>query len=215
MRPASVIEKRALGNIVAVARAKSQDHRNTPSFIYAFVTPSLAIINFCPCTTSPPMSITSLSSVSFFSHQLCYFSLTHPYSASLVFRCSCLRERMPLIQDNAVSTEEEALTLMLQEILTDSENDVGQSCFKEETIEKLMQELYKEITVSAPSPESPSPTPTLSSNVSLVGQEDQQDELLEFEVPQKTEEEEFKDFDDEWLARMLSWSQVFDTTDWF
>ncbi|WVZ19272.1 hypothetical protein V8G54_006594 [Vigna mungo] len=116
---------------------------------------------------------------------------------------------MTLIQDNAVSTEEKALTLMLQEILTDSdsESDVGQSCFKEETIEKVMQELYKEIIVSAPSPESPPPTLTLSSNVSLVEQEDQQDELVEFEVAQKTEEEEFKDFDDEWLARVLSWSQ--------
>ncbi|BAT77979.1 hypothetical protein LR48_Vigan04g236200 [Vigna angularis] len=122
---------------------------------------------------------------------------------------------MTLIQDNAVSTEEEAVTLMLQEILTDFESDGGQSYFKEETIEKVMEELYKEITVSALSPESPSPTPTLSSNVSLLRQEDQQDEPLEFEVAQKTEEEEFKDFDDEWLARMLNWSQVFDTTDCF
>ncbi|QCE16400.1 hypothetical protein DEO72_LG11g3414 [Vigna unguiculata] len=126
---------------------------------------------------------------------------------------------MALIQDNAVSTEEEALTFMLHEILTDSETDVGQFCFKEETIEKLMQELYKEITtitVSAPSPEPPSPTtPTLSSNVSVGGQVEPEDEIVEFEVAQKTEEEEFKDFDDEWLARVLSWSQVLDTADWF
>ncbi|KAK7352540.1 hypothetical protein VNO80_17962 [Phaseolus coccineus] len=51
----------------------------------------------------------------------------------------------------ALSTETEALPLMLHHILTDSESDVGQSSFKEETIEKVMQELYKEI-MAEPSP---------------------------------------------------------------
>jgi len=75
----------------------------------------------------------------------------------------------------ALSTETEALTLMLNEILTDSETDVGQPCFKEETIEKVMQELYKEIMAS---PLSPTPTLPSSSDASLVVS----DQSMEFEV---------------------------------
>ncbi|CAJ1973533.1 unnamed protein product [Sphenostylis stenocarpa] len=126
---------------------------------------------------------------------------------------------MALVQDDSLSTEEETLTLKLHEILTDSDNDVGQFCFKEETIEKLMQELYKEITASPTSPKPPSPNPTLfssSSNASLVVQVDPQDGSMGLEVghDQKTDE---GDFDEEWLARVLGWSQgqVLDTTDWF
>ncbi|KAL9313134.1 hypothetical protein ACSQ67_018586 [Phaseolus vulgaris] len=77
----------------------------------------------------------------------------------------------------ALSTETEALALMLHHILTDSETDVAQ-CFKEETIEKVMQELYKEIMASPPSS-----TPTLfSSDASLVVQVHPQDESVEIEV---------------------------------
>ncbi|KAL2346550.1 hypothetical protein Fmac_000550 [Flemingia macrophylla] len=42
------------------------------------------------------------------------------------------------------SPSTEALIRKLHEILNDN-NDVGQFSFKEETIQKLMQELYKEI----------------------------------------------------------------------
>ncbi|TKY74906.1 hypothetical protein E2542_SST03671 [Spatholobus suberectus] len=113
---------------------------------------------------------------------------------------------MALMEDNAPSTE--ALTRKLNEILTETEDDAGQFSFKEETIEKVMQELYKEIIAS------PSPTPT-PSNESLVVQVEPQNEPTGLRLGEEKKGDE--DFDDEWLARVLNWGQgqVLDTSDWF
>ncbi|KAK7410140.1 hypothetical protein VNO78_00683 [Psophocarpus tetragonolobus] len=111
-----------------------------------------------------------------------------------------------LMQDTTPSTD--TLTLKLDEILSDTDYDVGQFCFNEETIENLMQELSKEITAS------PTPTPPPSpSNVPLL--QPQNDSVVGLD---KLDE---ADFDDEWLARVLASAsasghgQFIDTTDWF
>ncbi|KAJ1423439.1 hypothetical protein SESBI_12377 [Sesbania bispinosa] len=134
----------------------------------------------------------------------------------------------------------EDLTQKLHELLTDSDNDaVGHFSFKEETIEEVMQEFYKEI--ACPKPPSPtsstplslsehsslsySPNPEVDENVSLVQLQDGSDELVglgngvgqEKKILERRQDE--VDFDDEWLARVLSWGQgqgqVMDTSDWF
>ncbi|RDX58281.1 hypothetical protein CR513_62412, partial [Mucuna pruriens] len=108
--------------------------------------------------------------------------------------------------NNAPSTE--ALTRKLDEILTDTESDVGQFCFEEETIEEVMQELYKEIIMASP-PQPPSPTPTpfpSSSNASLLLQVQPQLQSVSPQLGQDKKDQE--DFDDEWLARVLNWGQL-------
>ncbi|KAH1252612.1 hypothetical protein GmHk_04G009539 [Glycine max] len=97
---------------------------------------------------------------------------------------------MALMEENASSTE--ALTRKLDEILTETENDVGQFSFEEEAVEKFMQELYKEIIASPPTPSEP----PSSSNVLQV----QNDSIV------AQDEGDFDD--DEWLARVLSSGQA-------
>ena len=128
----------------------------------------------------------------------------------------------------------ESLIGKLQELFTDSDNDVGQFCFQEEMIEEVMQELYKEIACSPlPIPLSPTSTPLPSLQPShapnakegMPGTEngslhDESDKLVGFGVvEEKKMEEGFEDGedfdDDEWLARVLSWGQDVDTSDWF
>ncbi|KAH1244585.1 hypothetical protein GmHk_06G015171 [Glycine max] len=95
------------------------------------------------------------------------------------------------MEENASSTE--ALTRKLDEILTETENDAGQFCFKEETVEKFMQELYKEIIASPPTPSNAVQVQNDSVGLQVVIGED------------KTDEGHFDE--DDWLARVLRWGQ--------
>ncbi|KAK7351272.1 hypothetical protein VNO77_10592 [Canavalia gladiata] len=103
-------------------------------------------------------------------------------------------------KSNAPSSTE-PLTRKIEDLLTDweKENDPAQFCFKEETIEEFMQDLYKEIITKPPSP-----TPTTP-------------HLQDLPVSHVTKDE--SDFDDDWLARFLTWGQnhphLLHTTDWF
>ncbi|RZC05906.1 hypothetical protein D0Y65_013792 [Glycine soja] len=96
------------------------------------------------------------------------------------------------MEENASSTE--ALTRKLDEILTETENDAGQFCFKEETVEKFMQELYKEIIASPPTPSNAVQVQNDSVGLQVVIGED------------KTDEGHFDE--DDWLARVLRWGQT-------
>ncbi|KAG5045046.1 hypothetical protein JHK86_014452 [Glycine max] len=78
------------------------------------------------------------------------------------------------MEENASSTE--ALTRKLDEILTETENDAGQFCFKEETVEKFMQELYKEIIASPPTPSNAVQVQNDSVGLQVVIGEDKTDE---------------------------------------
>ncbi|CAI8599401.1 unnamed protein product [Vicia faba] len=112
----------------------------------------------------------------------------------------------------------EALTGKLHELLADSDTDASQFSFEEEAIEEVMQEFYKEI-VACPAEEekmiSISPVVELHHDADAgefekVGVvEEYKMEELEYEV----------DFDDEWLAKVLNWSnqsKVGDTSNhWF
>ncbi|KAH1124266.1 hypothetical protein GLYMA_06G052200v4 [Glycine max] len=95
------------------------------------------------------------------------------------------------MEENASSTE--ALTRKLDEILTETENDAGQFCFKEETVEKFMQELYKEIIASPPTPSNAVQVQNDSVGLQVVIGED------------KTDEGHFDE--DDWLARVLRWEK--------
>lgn len=122
----------------------------------------------------------------------------------------------------------EALTGKLNELLTDSDNDAAvQFFFEEEMIEEVMQELYKEIASpkppASPTPPLPSPSPSLSPSSQSSYSPNTKVEMpteKEKESPLKGREDE-GDFDEEWLARVLTWGaqgqgQVADTTsEWF
>ncbi|AES73399.2 hypothetical protein MtrunA17_Chr3g0135681 [Medicago truncatula] len=113
----------------------------------------------------------------------------------------------------------EALARKLHELLPDSDDEVSEFCFEEETIEKLMQEFYKEIIAF---PEQPSTTTPLISKVEefspVVDLHSNANANELVEEYKYMEEDEEGDFDDEWLARVLNWSQnikVGDTSEWF
>jgi hypothetical protein len=96
----------------------------------------------------------------------------------------------------------EPLTGKLNDLLTDSDDyDVSEFSFKEETIEEVMQEFYKEIIAcpkqSPPSPTTPLPEPKTEEIPPVVESNDLFVELGNVEV----------DFDDEWLSRVLNWGQ--------
>lgn len=116
----------------------------------------------------------------------------------------------------------EALAGKLHELLADSDIDASQFSFEEETIEEVMQEFYKEIIACPITPMLPkeeeeeeiSPVVELHHDAAEAG------EFEKIGVVEEYTMEEFEDevdFDDEWLAKVLNWSQgkVGDTNHWF
>ncbi|KAK2445780.1 hypothetical protein QL285_016672 [Trifolium repens] len=97
----------------------------------------------------------------------------------------------------------ECITGKLNDLLTDTDDyDVSEFSFKEETIEEVMQEFYKEIIAcpkqSPPSPTTPLPPEPKTEEIPPVVESN--DLFAELENVEG-------DFDDEWLARVLNWGQ--------
>jgi len=118
-------------------------------------------------------------------------------------------------KESATATAEcttEALTRKLHELLPDSDDEVSEFCFEEETIEKLMQEFYKEIIAFPKQPSKTTPLPSKMEEFSPVVELHPSANPHELVEEYKNMEED--DFDDEWLARVLNWGQN-DTSKWF
>ncbi|OIW21033.1 hypothetical protein TanjilG_28259 [Lupinus angustifolius] len=134
--------------------------------------------------------------------------------------------------EQSPDSSEEVITGKLHELLDESDNeDCGQFCFQEETVEGVMQELFKEIAF--PYSQTPSQVfvndgkngscgasvsdtaSTVMAGIEVVSPSD--DFLLTEKVCTVVDVEEEKemevfdggdfDDDDEWIGRVLSWSQ--------
>ncbi|KAI9106393.1 hypothetical protein K1719_021921 [Acacia pycnantha] len=124
-------------------------------------------------------------------------------------------------------TEEEALVCKIhQELLTESDSEMAQFCFEEETVEEVMQQFYNELAGSlvAP-PENPSSPPhvtdagnngscgsfvsdsnsTVMAGIQLVGPSGGGSPAGKVKMEAEGESDELDD--DEWLGRVLSWEQ--------
>lgn len=121
-------------------------------------------------------------------------------------------------KESATTTEctTEALTRKLHELLPDSDDEASEFYFEEETIEELMQEFYKEIIAFPKQPSTTTPLPPKVEEISPVVVELHPNANANQHVEEYKNMEE-DDFDDEWLARVLSWGQnkVGDTSEWF
>lgn len=124
-------------------------------------------------------------------------------------------------EENARATAEsttEALAGKLQELLTDSDTDASEFSFEEETIEEVMQEFYKEI-IACPTPLLPKADSAEEEEMEIPPVDAGEfEEVGDVEVYKMEEFEYEVDFDDEWLAKVLNWSnqgKIGDTDHWF
>ncbi|CAL0322551.1 unnamed protein product [Lupinus luteus] len=135
--------------------------------------------------------------------------------------------------EQSPDSAEEVLTGKLHELLDESDNEeCGQFCFQEETVEGVMQELFKEIAF--PYSQTPSQVfvndgkngscgasvsdtaSTVMAGIEVVSPSggflltEKASTVVDIEEEKKMEVFDggnFDDYDDEWIGRVLSWSQ--------
>ncbi|MED6130749.1 hypothetical protein PIB30_003323 [Stylosanthes scabra] len=117
------------------------------------------------------------------------------------------------MEKKSPNTTIESMMVKVQEhLLSDSKND---DVVQEEMVQKFMQELYREMnnnTVAC----SPNPPPLVPQNDVIPPLPTQNEPLLQDKDQEMKMEHFGADFDeDEWIARVLAWAQVVDTSEWF
>lgn len=146
-----------------------------------------------------------------------HFTSYPPFPLSYISLCH-LMEKAP---DSP--THEEALVNKIQELFTDeSDSEMAQFCFEEETIEEVMQQFYNELAGSHKPPSSPPPhatdagsngscgasvsdsNSTVMAGIQLVGPACNSPPKAKVTM-ETSSEVESDELDDEWLGKVLSW----------